>query len=547
MPLVRGQTLHNNRYRIVTLIGQGGMGVIYRAWDTNLNFSVSLKELIPQPNLDPKVIDKLRQQFRQEAEVLAKLSHSHLVNVTNFFEENGKAYLVMRYVEGESLKARIDREGVQSETNVVFWTKQLLDALVYCHKHNVLHRDIKPANLIIQPDGQAILVDFGLVKLWDPNNPNTQTVMQGMGTPEYSPPEQYTGQTGNTNPRSDLYSLSATMYHALTGQAPPTATDRIANPDVMSPIRRIIPRVSRNTERVILKGMALNQKERYPNAETMRAAFHTSISRHWIRIIFVGVLFVILTVWLVIGNAQGSFIAIETSTPTSTDTPTNTPTSTNTPTITHTSTGTPTNTSTPTSTPTMTHTPTPQLLFFFQEEFDDTSLSTNWYASGPPVTFKDGIATFSSQSNTFPLLVTSFDPFPGNAPFTLEMRFRYASVSGAGTGLAISTTDPRNDSIPDVQFKLLGIWQDSSHALRLYSNGGPPIHETKFNDTEWHIIKIVSQGEKWDLHFDEEFIDSLSLAGKKPTNIWIGNNTLLEQARNNWTSLEIDYIRIYPQ
>ena len=114
------------------------------------------------------------------------------------------------------------------EEQVVAWSGQLLEALAYCHSQGIIHRDIKPQNIIISPDGQAVLVDFGLVKLWNPNDPKTRTAVRGIGTPQYAPPEQYELEAGHTDPRSDLYSLGATMYHALTGQSPPTATLRIA-------------------------------------------------------------------------------------------------------------------------------------------------------------------------------------------------------------------------------------------------------------------------------------------------------------------------------
>jgi len=204
-------TMLQNRYRIVSMLGQGGMGAVYRAWDTRLNIPVALKEMTPQPGLDPNMLTQLRQQFQQEAAVLARLSHPHLVHVTDFFAEWGNTYLVMDFVEGENLADRIMRQGPLSEAQVLAWANQLLDALAYCHSQGVLHRDVKPQNVIIRPNGQAILVDFGLVKLWDPHDPRTKTAMRGMGTPEYAPPEQYDVAAGHTDPRSDVYSLGATI------------------------------------------------------------------------------------------------------------------------------------------------------------------------------------------------------------------------------------------------------------------------------------------------------------------------------------------------
>ena len=271
MSLNTGQMLQQ-RYRIVTLLGQGGMGAVYRAWDTRLNIPVAVKELVPQPGLAAPMLNRLRQQFIQEAQTLARLDHPHLVNVSDYFEEEGKSYLVMKYVEGESLAERIKRPGALDETQVLTWARQLLAALAYYHKQGVLHRDIKPQNVIITPDGEAVLVDFGLVKLWDPNDPRTRTAIRGAGTPEYAPPEQYSTHTGHTEPRSDIYSLGATLYHALAGQAPPSVTDRMAFPERFKTPRELDERVSAQIDQVIQRAMALPQGARWSTAEEMAKA-----------------------------------------------------------------------------------------------------------------------------------------------------------------------------------------------------------------------------------------------------------------------------------
>jgi serine/threonine-protein kinase len=248
------------------------MGAVYRAWDTRLNIPLALKEMTAQPGLDLGLLTQLRQQFQQEAAVLARLQHPHLVRVTDFFEEGGNTYLVMDFVEGESLADRILQRGALPEAEVLTWADQLLDALTYCHAQGVLHRDVKPQNVIIRPDGQAILVDFGLVKLWDPHDPQTKTVMRGMGTPEYAPPEQYEADAGHTDPRSDVYSVGATLYHALTGQAPPTATLRMADPSRFVPVRGLMPSVRRESESAVLKAMELPRQQRWQSAQEMAQA-----------------------------------------------------------------------------------------------------------------------------------------------------------------------------------------------------------------------------------------------------------------------------------
>jgi formylglycine-generating enzyme required for sulfatase activity/tRNA A-37 threonylcarbamoyl transferase component Bud32 len=268
-------TVLQNRYRIVSLLGQGGMGAVYRAWHLKLNVPVALKEMIPQPGLDAHTLAQLRQQFQQEATILARLNHPHLVRVTDFFEEKGNAYLVMDFVEGESLADRIARLGPLPEKDVLAWAGQLLGALAYCHAEGVIHRDVKPQNVIIRPDGRAILVDFGLMKLWDPGDPETKTAMQGMGTPEYAPPEQYSVQGRYTDPRSDLYGLGATLYHALTGEAPSSATDRMADPEQFVSLRARNPQVSPATETAVLRAMELARSRRFQSADEMAQALES--------------------------------------------------------------------------------------------------------------------------------------------------------------------------------------------------------------------------------------------------------------------------------
>lgn len=273
MALQSGQMI-DNRYRVVKTLGQGGMGAVYRCWDIRLNRPVALKEMLAQPGLEGELLGQLLQQFEAEAQTLATLSHPNLVRVTDYFFWENSQYLVMDYVEGESLADRIRKTGPQPEAEVVRWAVQLLSALAYCHKRGILHRDIKPQNIIINPEGEAVLVDFGLVKLWDPSDPHTKTVMRGAGTPEYAPPEQYDAMgAGHTDPRSDIYSLGATLYHAVTGKLPPTATQRMANPASFAPPRALNALVSADCEQLILQAMSVAMPQRFQSAEEMKDAF----------------------------------------------------------------------------------------------------------------------------------------------------------------------------------------------------------------------------------------------------------------------------------
>jgi eukaryotic-like serine/threonine-protein kinase len=316
MTLARGDVLQN-RYRIVSLLAQGGMAAVYRGWHTTLNVPIAIKEMRPQPELDAQMLAQLRQQFRQEAAILARLEHPNLVDVLDFFEEGDKAYLVMTFIEGESLTEQIEREGALPEDRVLQWADQLLDALAYCHSQGIVHRDVKPSNIIIRPDGQAVLVDFGLVKLWDPDDPHTRTVMQGMGTPEYAPPEQYGAQPGHTDPRSDLYGLGATLYHALAGESPLTATDRMAGIRRFNSVQDLNPQVSARTDAAIAMAMELRVFDRFENAAEMKAALDktkppyrrrqyqpTSRPAKWIRLAVGIILGALAFLLLVIGLAM---------------------------------------------------------------------------------------------------------------------------------------------------------------------------------------------------------------------------------------------------
>ncbi len=271
MPLNAGEIV-GDRYRVATLLGQGGMGAVYRAWDTRLNRPIALKEMIPQTNLDASMLAQLRDQFEQEAQILATLTHPSLVRVTDYFSWNSNVYLVMDFVEGQSLSDLIYNEGAQAEAQMMTWAEQLLAALTYCHNKGVLHRDIKPQNIVITPENRAVLVDFGLVKLWNPEDPETRTVMRGAGTPEYAPPEQYDTGTGHTDPRSDVYSIGATLYQTLTGQAPPTATQRMASPASFTPPRHVNVAISPGIEKIVLKALEIAMENRYQSADEMLQA-----------------------------------------------------------------------------------------------------------------------------------------------------------------------------------------------------------------------------------------------------------------------------------
>jgi hypothetical protein len=266
MPLQPGQVL-NNRYRIVRLLGQGGFGAVYRAWDTNLNRPCAVKE-----NLDTS--PEAQRQFTREATILANLSHPNLPRVTAHFILPGQGqYLVMDFVEGEDLASMMKRQGSAPIEQALTWVYQVADALKYLHSRQppVVHRDIKPANIRITPEGRAMLVDFGLVKLYDPHLHTTLGARAV--TPGYAPPEQY-GQ-GKTDARTDQYALAATLYNLLTGQEPMESVQRMAGGQ-MRLAHQINPRIPMPLSLAIDRAMRLEPSQRFPNIADFSAALSAS-------------------------------------------------------------------------------------------------------------------------------------------------------------------------------------------------------------------------------------------------------------------------------
>ena len=264
MTLATGTVLIN-RYRIVRLVGQGGFGAVYRAWDINVSQPVALKE-----NNDGGV--ESQRQFEREAKLLAGLRHANLPRVSDHFVLPGQGqYLVMDFIEGQSLGAMLaERGGPLAEAEVLPWIRQVCDALEYLHSRTppVIHRDIKPDNIIIGPDGRAVLVDFGISKEFAPGKGTT--VGAKAVTPGYSPPEQYA--SGKTDARSDVYALGATLYTLLTGQVPPEGPNLSSGAAVLSPPRQLNRAVSDNVSAAIEAAMATTISRRLGSAGSFAQA-----------------------------------------------------------------------------------------------------------------------------------------------------------------------------------------------------------------------------------------------------------------------------------
>jgi eukaryotic-like serine/threonine-protein kinase len=268
--------LLQNRYRIVRLLNQGGMGAVYQAVDQRLDITVALKECFFRE-------EPLQKQFEREARLLAKLRHPAMTKVIDHFTEGDGQFLVMEFIPGNDLLQMLKvRGGPFLPGEALKWGDQLLDALNYLHSQNpqIIHRDIKPQNLKLTGSGQIILLDFGLAKSLA--NQMSQVTNSGSifgYTQHYAPIEQIQG--AGTDPRSDLYSLAATFYHLITGVTPPDSLSRATaflnnQPDPLRPAYEINSQVTPEIAELLMQAMALNRDQRPAGADQMRQAWHAA-------------------------------------------------------------------------------------------------------------------------------------------------------------------------------------------------------------------------------------------------------------------------------
>ena len=264
MTILENGYLLNQRYRICDILGQGGMGAVYRAIDENLDVTVAVKE-------NSFYSEEYARQFQREAQILAALRHPNLPRVFDYFviDQQGQ-YLVMDYIEGEDLRQWMSREESISEIEVIQIGIEICDALIYLHSRapSITHRDIKPGNIKITSTGEVILVDFGLVKI-SGDKEITTTAARAM-TPGYSPPEQY--GDAPTDHRSDIFSLGATLYAALAGYLPEDSLSRATGKEQLTPLRHYNPEVSRKTSNAIHKALELHYENRWQSAQDFREA-----------------------------------------------------------------------------------------------------------------------------------------------------------------------------------------------------------------------------------------------------------------------------------
>jgi serine/threonine protein kinase len=216
MRLAPGTTL--GPYVVISLLGAGGMGEVYRARDLRLERDVAIK-VLPRGVL---ANDAARRRFRKEALALAKLSHPNIAAVYDVGEQDGADYLVMEYVPGRSLAHELAR-GPVSTKDAILWAEEIASALIEAHENGVIHRDLKPGNVMVTPKGRAKVLDFGLAKLFEPTGDRDITLSLAdtngpVGTPLYMSPEQAEGKIVDS--RTDLWSLRVVLYESLSGQHP---------------------------------------------------------------------------------------------------------------------------------------------------------------------------------------------------------------------------------------------------------------------------------------------------------------------------------------
>lgn len=245
-------TVIDGKYEILKEIGRGGMSIVYLAMDKRLNKQWAVKEIRKRGNgkNDEVVVNSLL----AEANLMKRLDHPSLPRIVDIIDNGITIYIVMDYIEGESLDKILNEYGAQPEDLVIGWAKQLCDALSYLHsqKPSIIYRDMKPANVMLKPEGNIKIIDFGIAREYKEQSLADTTVL---GTKGYAPPEQYSGQT---DPRSDIFALGMTMHHLLTGVDP-------RNGEPYAPVRSWNPELSEGIESIIDRCVEPAAENRYQN------------------------------------------------------------------------------------------------------------------------------------------------------------------------------------------------------------------------------------------------------------------------------------------
>jgi serine/threonine protein kinase len=263
-------------YRIIEKLGQGGMATVFKAYHASLDRYVALKVLHPAFKEDPQFLER----FTREARVVARLEHPNIVQVYDFAEHEGQPYLVMKYIEGQTLKARLQR-GPLTKSEAIKTIRAIGEALSYAHNQGVLHRDVKPSNILLSEEGRVFLTDFGLARMAEAGA-STLTGDMLMGTPQYISPEQARGEK-NLTERTDIYSFGIVLYEIVVGRVPFSADTpfSIIHDHIYTPLplpREVNPKIPLAIQEVLLKALAKQPEDRYASGEALVEAFSKSIT-----------------------------------------------------------------------------------------------------------------------------------------------------------------------------------------------------------------------------------------------------------------------------
>ena len=299
MNLPGGHLLQNGKYRLTHVVGQGGFGITYRGvWYTEVKGSLgTVKTEVPicvkeyffkdycyrEPGSQAvkvhsetgKVLfNKFKEKLIKEAKILSEVHHPYIVNVLEVFEENNTAYIAMEYISGFSLKYMLEKNGILPESTILKYVRQIGEALQFVHDKSILHLDIKPSNILIDKNGNARLIDFGVSKRYDIEQEETSTTMLTLSK-GFASIEQYDNEGIQVfSPRPDIYSLGATMYNLLTGKIPTESILRAARP-LQNP-SEINAAISPKTEAVIIKAMQIIPADRFETVGEMLASLDFS-------------------------------------------------------------------------------------------------------------------------------------------------------------------------------------------------------------------------------------------------------------------------------